>query len=70
MKKSDIPEGYSVLFLGGGHNYDSMDIPMGKQANKPSTPLHRQRCYHRCKKYRFLYKKKSGSSIYLIFVDV
>lgn len=29
-----------VLFLGGGHNYESLDIPMGKQGTKPSTPLH------------------------------
>ena len=29
-----------VLFLGGGHNYERLDIPIGKQGNKPSTPLH------------------------------
>ena len=29
-----------VLFLGGGYNYERLDIPMGKQGNKPSTPLH------------------------------
>ena len=28
-----------VLFLGGGHNYESLDIPMGKQGTKPSTPV-------------------------------
>jgi len=28
-----------VLFLGGGHKYDRMDIPMGHQATEPKTPL-------------------------------
>lgn len=32
--------GEDVLSLCGGHNYENLDIPMGKQGNKPSTPLH------------------------------
>lgn len=32
--------GEDVLFLGGGHNYDSTDIPMGEQGDKEPTPLH------------------------------
>ena len=32
--------GEKVLFLGGGHNYGNLEIPMGKQGNKPATPLH------------------------------
>ncbi|MDR3704394.1 MAG: CatB-related O-acetyltransferase [Paludibacteraceae bacterium] len=31
--------GEDVLFLGGGHNYDRTDIPMGKQGGKEKTPL-------------------------------
>jgi maltose O-acetyltransferase len=29
-----------VLFLGGGHKYDRLDIPMGHQGDEPKTPLH------------------------------
>ena len=29
-----------VLFLGGGHDYDRTDIPMGHQGSTTSTPLH------------------------------
>ncbi len=32
--------GEDVLFLGGGHNYDRTDIPMGHQGSKEPTPLH------------------------------
>lgn len=32
--------GEDVLFLGGGHNYDRTDIPMGQQGGKEPTPLH------------------------------
>lgn len=28
-----------VLFQGGGHKFDSLDIPMGKQGNLPDSPL-------------------------------
>lgn len=28
-----------VLFLGGGHKYDRLDIPMGHQGDEPKTPL-------------------------------
>jgi len=28
-----------VLFLGGGPNFDRLDIPMGHQASEPKTPL-------------------------------
>ena len=36
----ELMMGEDVLFLGGGHNYERLDIPMGKQGTKPSTPLH------------------------------
>ena len=32
--------GEDVLFLGGGHNYERTDIPMGQQGDKEPTPLH------------------------------
>lgn len=32
--------GEDVLFLGGGHNFDRTDIPMGHQGGKGLTPLH------------------------------
>ena len=32
--------GEDVLFLGGGHNMDRTDIPMGHQGGKAPTPLH------------------------------
>ena len=32
--------GEDVLFLGGGHNYERTDIPMGQQGGKEPTPLH------------------------------
>ena len=38
--EDELMMGEDVLFLGGGHNYERLDIPMGKQGNKPSTPLH------------------------------
>lgn len=31
--------GEDVLFLGGGHNMDRTDIPMGHQGGKDPTPL-------------------------------
>lgn len=38
--EDELVIGEEVLFLVGGHNYERLDIPMGKQGNKPSTPLH------------------------------
>lgn len=32
--------GEDVLFLGGGHNFERTDIPMGHQGGKSPTPLH------------------------------
>lgn len=32
--------GEDVLFLGGGHCYDRLDVPMGEQSSKEKTPLH------------------------------
>ena len=32
--------GEDVLFLGGGHNFDRIDIPIGQQGGKGPTPLH------------------------------
>lgn len=32
--------GEDVMFLGGGHDFDRLDIPMGKQGSKEKTPLH------------------------------
>ena len=32
--------GEDVLFLGGGHDFDRTDIPMGHQGTKTSSPLH------------------------------
>ena len=32
--------GEDVLFLGGGHNIDRIDIPIGQQGSKGPTPLH------------------------------
>ena len=37
--EDELMMGEDVLFLGGGHNYERLDIPMGKQGNKPSTPF-------------------------------
>lgn len=31
--------GEDVMFLGGGHRFDRLDIPMGKQDSKERTPL-------------------------------
>lgn len=31
--------GEDVLFLGGGHDFERTDIPMGEQASKDKTPL-------------------------------
>lgn len=31
--------GEDVLFLGGGHNFDRTDVPMGEQGGKEKTPL-------------------------------
>lgn len=38
--EDELMMGEDVLFLGGGHNYESLDIPMGKQGNKPATSLY------------------------------
>lgn len=32
--------GEEVMFLGGGHGFDRLDLPMGEQASKEKTPLH------------------------------
>ena len=32
--------GEGVLFLGGGHKFARVDIPIGMQGNEPKTPLH------------------------------
>lgn len=32
--------GENVTFLGGGHIYDRIDIPMAQQGNRPKTPLY------------------------------
>lgn len=32
--------GEDVLFLGGGHNFERTDTPMGLQGSKEATPLH------------------------------
>ena len=38
--QDELMMGEDVLSLGGGHNYERLDIPIGKQGTKPSTPLH------------------------------
>ena len=38
--EDELMMGEDVLSLGGGHNYERLDIPMGKQGTKPSTALH------------------------------
>ena len=38
--EDELMMGEDLLSLGGGHNYERLDIPMGKQGTKPSTPLH------------------------------
>lgn len=35
----DLLMGEDVLFQGGGHKFDSVDIPMGQQGNLPDSPL-------------------------------
>ncbi len=32
--------GEDVMFLGGGHGYDRLDVPMGEQGSKEKTPLY------------------------------
>lgn len=32
--------GEDVMFLGGGHGYDRLDVPMGEQRSKEKTPLY------------------------------
>ena len=32
--------GEEVMILGGGHNYDGLDVPMGQQGSRPKTTLH------------------------------
>lgn len=32
--------GEDVMFLGGGHGFDRLDIPMGQQESKEKTPLY------------------------------
>lgn len=36
----ELMMGEDVLFLGGGHNYENLEFRMGKQGNKPATPLY------------------------------
>lgn len=38
--ENQLMMGENVTFLGGGHNYDRIDIPMAKQGNKPKTELY------------------------------
>lgn len=38
--EDELMMGEDVFFLGGGHNYENLELPMGKQGNKPFTPLH------------------------------
>lgn len=35
----DLLMGEDVLFQGGGHKFDDVDVPMGKQGRLPDTPL-------------------------------
>lgn len=35
----ELMMGEDVLFLGGGHNFDDLDTPMGKQGGMDKTPL-------------------------------
>jgi len=37
--QGDLLMGEDVLFQGGGHRFDSIDIPMGQQGNLPDSPL-------------------------------
>jgi maltose O-acetyltransferase len=36
---NELMMGEDVLFLGGGHNFEILDIPMGKQGSREKTPL-------------------------------
>lgn len=36
---NELMMGEDVLFLGGGHKHDQLDIPMGKQGGEDKTPL-------------------------------
>lgn len=36
----ELMMGEDVLLLGGGHNFDDLSKPMGKQGTKDKTPLH------------------------------
>ena len=36
----ELMMGEDVLFLGGGHNFDDLNKPMGKQGTQEKTPLH------------------------------
>ena len=36
---NELMMGEDVLFLGGNHKYDRLDIPMGKQGGEGKTPL-------------------------------
>ena len=37
--KDYLMMGEDVMFLGGGHRFDRIDIPMGLQGSKEKTPL-------------------------------
>ncbi len=36
---SDIMMAQDVMIIGGGHNFDRLDIPMGRQGSKPKSVL-------------------------------
>ncbi len=38
--EDNLMMGEDVLFLGGGHHYDRLDIPMNQQGGPGKTPLH------------------------------
>ena len=37
--KDGLMMGEDVMFLGGGHRFDRLDIPIGKQGSKEKTPM-------------------------------
>ena len=40
LAEGELIMGEDVLFLGGGHNFDNLNIPIGKQGTKEKTPLY------------------------------
>lgn len=37
--RGELMMGEEVLFLGGGHRFDDVNVPMGQQGNLPDSPL-------------------------------